>query len=108
MPRLITMTHEHVSLNAALGYAAVSGKPSATAAHVDAGRCITAARSIPRGAAAAGDDHRGRPPTAYPGSDAGARDDGGHIWVQQSSTRTGSSGNTPNGIIGSNIRTIPA
>ena len=26
-PRLITMTHEHASLNAALGYAAVSGKP---------------------------------------------------------------------------------
>ena len=26
-PRLITVTHEHASLNAALGYAAVSGKP---------------------------------------------------------------------------------
>ena len=36
-PRLITMTHEHASLNAAIGYAAVSGKPVATAAHVDAG-----------------------------------------------------------------------
>src|SRR6201993_4731520 len=36
-PKLITVTHEHASLNAALGYAAVSGKPVATAAHVDAG-----------------------------------------------------------------------
>src|SRR5450432_2344753 len=36
-PKLITMTHEHASLNAALGYAAVSGKPAVTAAHVDAG-----------------------------------------------------------------------
>ena len=26
VPRLVTVTHEHVSLNAALGYAAVSGK----------------------------------------------------------------------------------
>src|SRR5215469_12636119 len=36
-PRLITMTHEHAGLNAALGYAAVSGRPAATAVHVDAG-----------------------------------------------------------------------
>jgi hypothetical protein len=31
------MIHEHASLNAALGYAAVSGKPVATTAHADAG-----------------------------------------------------------------------
>ena len=43
-PRLITMTHEHTSLNAAIGYAAASGKPVAAAVHV----CTTAARSIPR------------------------------------------------------------
>ena len=36
-PKLITMTHEYPSLNAALGYAAVSGRPAATAAHVDVG-----------------------------------------------------------------------
>src|SRR5450759_5693461 len=36
-PRLITVTHEHASLNAALGYTAVSGKIAATAAHVDVG-----------------------------------------------------------------------
>ena len=28
--RLITVPHEHISLNAALGYAAVSGRPAAT------------------------------------------------------------------------------
>jgi hypothetical protein len=36
-PKLITVTHEHSNLNAALGCAAVSGKPVATAAHVDCG-----------------------------------------------------------------------
>jgi acetolactate synthase-1/2/3 large subunit len=36
-PKLITVTHEHVSLNAALGYTAVSGRPAVTAAHVDCG-----------------------------------------------------------------------
>ena len=35
--RLITVPHEHISLNAALGYAAVSGRPAATAVHVDVG-----------------------------------------------------------------------
>ena len=36
-PRLIVMTHEYPCLNAALGYAAVSGKPAVTTAHVDVG-----------------------------------------------------------------------
>ncbi len=36
-PRLITVTHEGVALNAALGDAMVSGRPSATAVHVDVG-----------------------------------------------------------------------
>jgi acetolactate synthase I/II/III large subunit len=36
-PRLITVTHEGVALNAALGNAMASGHPAATAAHVDVG-----------------------------------------------------------------------
>src|SRR3954471_2944236 len=36
-PKLINVTHEHASRNAALDYAAVSGKPAVTAAHVDCG-----------------------------------------------------------------------
>ena len=83
-PRLITMTHEHASLNAALGYAAVSGKPVATAAHVDAGSynyggaIHTAAHAgLPVMITA------GTPPVAYPGSMRGARDRGGHLWTQQ-------------------------
>ena len=31
------MTHEYAGLNAALGYAAVTGRPAATVAHVDVG-----------------------------------------------------------------------
>ena len=84
VPRLITVTHEHVSLNAALGYAAVSGKTPATAAHVDVGTqhygCAvhTAWRSglpvlITAGAA----------PSAYPGSMIGSRTEGAHLWAQQ-------------------------
>ncbi|HWO40747.1 MAG TPA: thiamine pyrophosphate-requiring protein [Candidatus Eisenbacteria bacterium] len=36
-PRLITVPHEGVALNAALGSSMVSGQPSATAVHVDVG-----------------------------------------------------------------------
>src|SRR6267142_1272073 len=36
-PRLVTMTHEHVALNAALGNAMVRNQPAATAVHVDVG-----------------------------------------------------------------------
>lgn len=36
-PKLITMVHEGVALNAALGNSMVTGKPTATAAHVDVG-----------------------------------------------------------------------
>src|SRR5579871_3515268 len=36
-PRLITAVHEEVAINAAMGSAMVSGKPSACAAHVDVG-----------------------------------------------------------------------
>jgi acetolactate synthase-1/2/3 large subunit len=89
-PRLITMTHEHASLNAAIGYAAVSGKPVATAAHVDAGTynyggaIHTAAHAgLPVMITA------GTPPVAYPGSMRGARDRGGHLWLQQTFDQDG-------------------
>ena len=89
-PRLITMPHEHASLNAALGYAAVSGRPAATAAHVDAGTLNyggaihTAWRSgLPVLITAGGG------PASYPGSMAGARDGGGHIWMQQQYDQNG-------------------
>jgi acetolactate synthase-1/2/3 large subunit len=80
-PRLITMIHEHASLNAALGYAAVSGKPVATAAHADAGSynyggaLHTAAwANLPVFITGGGG------PTAYPGTVRGSRDQGGHLW----------------------------
>jgi acetolactate synthase-1/2/3 large subunit len=83
-PKLITINHEHIGLNAALGYAAVTGKPAVTAVHVDAGTLHhggaihTAYRSgLPVLMTAGG------PPTAYPGSMPGARGAGGHIWMQQ-------------------------
>ena len=82
-PRLITMTHEHPNLNAAIGYGMVAGKPAATAAHVDVGTLNyggaihTAFRSSAPVLITAG-----APPTSYPGSMRGARD-GGHFWLQQ-------------------------
>ena len=89
-PRMITMTHEHAGLNAALGYAAVSRKPVATAVHVDAGTLNyggaihTAWRSgLPVMITA------GAPPTSYPASMRGARDVGGHIWMQQTYDQNG-------------------
>src|SRR5262245_11683118 len=82
-PRLVTVPHEHASLNAALGFAAVSGRPAITAAHVDCGTqhyggaVHTAWRSgLPVVMTA------GFPPTAYPGSIRGARN-GAHLWSQQ-------------------------
>jgi acetolactate synthase-1/2/3 large subunit len=89
-PKLITVTHEHASLNAALGYAAVSGKPAVTAAHVDCG-------TQHYGGAVHTALHCGLPvmitgggsPTSYPGSIRGARDGGGHIWLQQSFDQNG-------------------
>ena len=81
-PRLITMTHEYVGLNAALGYAAVSGKPGVTSAHVDVGTqhhggaLHTAWRSgLPVLMTA------GAPATSAPGT-RGARDSA-HFWTQQ-------------------------
>jgi acetolactate synthase-1/2/3 large subunit len=89
-PKLVTMTHEHASLNAAIGYAAVSGKPVATAVHVDAGTynyggaIHTAAHAgLPIMITA------GTPPVSYPGSMRGARDRGGHLWLQQTFDQNG-------------------
>lgn len=83
VPRLVMVTHEYVCLNAALGYAAVSGKPVVTAAHVDVGTqhygCAihTASRSgLPVLITA------GAPPVALPGSMRGGRDQA-HFWMQQ-------------------------
>jgi acetolactate synthase-1/2/3 large subunit len=88
-PKLIMMTHEYPTLNAALGYAAVSGRMAATAVHVDVGTqhygcAIHTARhsGLPVLIMA------GAPPVAYPGSMRGARD-GSHFWVQQTSDQAG-------------------
>ena len=88
--RLITVPHEHASLNAALGFAAVSGRPAATAAHVDCGTMHyggavhTAWRSgLPVVITA------GFPPTAYAGTMKGARDEGGHLWMQETYDQNG-------------------
>ena len=82
-PRLITVTHEGVALNAALGDSMVSGQPSATAVHVDVGTLNyggaihTAWRgSYPVLITA------GTGPRAFPGSMTGGRD-GAVQWVQE-------------------------
>ena len=88
--RLITVPHEHASLNAALGFAAVSGRPAVTAAHVDCGTMHyggavhTAARSrLPVVITA------GFPPTSYAGTLKGGRDEGGHLWMQETFDQNG-------------------
>jgi acetolactate synthase I/II/III large subunit len=82
--RLVSVPHEHVALNAALGYAAVSGRPTATAVHVDVG--------TQHYGAAVHTAHRaglpvlvtaGAPPTAPTGTMRGGRDEGAHLWLQQ-------------------------
>jgi acetolactate synthase-1/2/3 large subunit len=82
-PRLVTMIHESVALNAALGNAMFTGQPAATAAHVDAG-------TLHHGAALHTAWRSGTPvlltagtaPRAYPGSMRGARD-GSQQWLQE-------------------------
>jgi acetolactate synthase-1/2/3 large subunit len=88
--RLVTVPHEHISLNAALGYAAVSGRPAATAVHVDVGTLHmggaihTAWRSgLPVIMTA------GFPPTAAAGSMPGSREEGGHLWMQETYDQNG-------------------
>src|SRR5262245_21716460 len=89
-PKLITMTHEHAALNAALGYAAVSGKPAVTAAHVDVGtQHYGGAIHTARHAGLPVLITAGAPPVAYPGSIPGARSGAGHIWMQQTYDQNG-------------------
>ena len=88
-PKLITMVHEGVALNAALGYSMVTGKPSATAVHVDVGLLNygTAIHSAWRG------NYpilitSGTGPRGFPGSMPGARDR--HIqWYQEPRDQAG-------------------
>ncbi len=82
-PRLITVLHEGVALNAAMGSAMVTGQPAATAVHVDVGTLNyggglhTAWRgSYPVLMTA------GTGPRAYPGSMEGARNNNIQ-WVQE-------------------------
>jgi len=83
-PRLMTMMHESVALNAAVGYSMLTGRPAATAVHIDVG-------TLHFGAAlhAAWHDRcpllitAGSGPRAFPGSMRGARDMFIH-WVQDS------------------------
>jgi acetolactate synthase-1/2/3 large subunit len=88
-PKLVMMTHEYPTLNAALGYAAATGRMAATAVHVDVGTqhygcAIHTARhsGLPVLITA------GAPPVSYPGSMRGARD-GSHFWVQQTADQGG-------------------
>lgn len=82
-PRLITVTHEGVALNAAAGNAMVSGQPSATAVHVDVGTLNygAAIHTVWRGSypvlVTAGTGPRG-----FPGSMTGGRE-GPVQWVQE-------------------------
>ena len=82
-PRIMTMTHENAALSAAMGETMLTGKPSATAAHVECGM-INAGGSIHN----ADRGHypvlmmSGYPPSAETGSVPGARD-AGIQWFQQ-------------------------
>lgn len=89
-PKLITMTHEHACLNAAIGYSMASGKPSVTAVHVDAG-------TLQYGGAIHTAWHcrapvlmtAGAPAASPPGSMRGSRHGGAHIWQQQTFDQNG-------------------
>jgi acetolactate synthase-1/2/3 large subunit len=74
-PKLITMIHENVALTAALGSSMVSGKPTATAVHVDVGTLHygAALHAAWRGNAPVLIT-AGTGPRAFPGSMRGARD----------------------------------
>lgn len=88
-PALYTMTHEIVCLNAAMGYTAVTGRPSVTASHVDLG-------TLNHGSAIHGAARArlpilmtaGMPPTATPATMRGARDEA-HFWAQQTADQNG-------------------
>lgn len=82
-PRLISIAHESVNLAAALGYAAASGRPVATAVHVDLG-------TLGHGAGIHNAYRSGLPVLMTAGTGAsgftdsmrGARNSG-HVWAQQ-------------------------
>jgi len=82
-PQIMTMTHENAALSAAMGETMITGKPAATAAHVECGM-INAGGSIHN----ADRGHypvlmmSGYPPSAETGSVPGARD-AGIQWYQQ-------------------------
>jgi acetolactate synthase-1/2/3 large subunit len=82
-PKIMTMTHENAALSAACGETMVTGRPSATAAHVECGM-INAGGAIHN----ADRGHypvlmmSGYPPSAETGSVPGARDTGIQ-WYQQ-------------------------
>jgi len=90
-PKIIMLTHEHAGLNAALGYAMVSGRPAATGVHVDVG-------TLHQGGAIHSAMHgnlpilltAGFPPTSYTGSTRAARNTGGQLWLQQTYDQHGS------------------
>ncbi len=82
-PKLITMLHESVALHAAIGSAAVSGKPSVAAAHVDVGTLhFGAAIHSAWRANAPVMLTAGNAPRAFPGSMPGARNSPVQ-WVQE-------------------------
>ena len=82
-PQIMTMTHENAAMGAAMGETMITGRPSATAAHVECGM-INAGGSIHN----ADRGHypvlmmSGYPPSAESGSVPGARD-AGIQWYQQ-------------------------
>ncbi len=82
-PKLLTVTHEGVALNAALGSAMVSGRPAATAVHVDVGTLNygTALHTAWRGGYPVM-IMAGTGPRAFPGSMRGARNSAIQ-WVQE-------------------------
>jgi acetolactate synthase-1/2/3 large subunit len=88
-PKLVMLTHEYPTLNAALGYAAATGKPAATAVHVDVGtQHYGCAIHTARWASQPIVVMAGAPPVSYPGSMRGSRD-GSHFWLQQTPDQAG-------------------
>ena len=82
-PQLVTVPHESVALNAAMGASMVSGRPTAIAVHVDVGTLNTggAIHSAWKGGYPVLIT-AGNAPRAYPGSMPGARD-ASVQWVQE-------------------------
>ena len=108
-PRLITMTHEYVGLNAALGYAAVSGKPAVTSGACRRRHAASRRRAAHRLAQRpAGADDGGRAADRRSRHHARRARRGALLDRSRPSTRTASSGSSPSGTIGSSTRTIPA